>query len=111
MNDAQLYMAELSPALLKMVQSAEEAARQAARERPLAELKKQTAHAPTVRSLASALSGEFGMIAEIKECSPSMGSMLATNVTQATDLYAKSRVVKAISVLTNSKFFGAGMTM
>jgi indole-3-glycerol phosphate synthase len=111
MSDAQLYMAELPPALLAMVQSAEQAARKAERERPLAELKRQIADAPPVRSLAEALSDDFGMIAEIKECSPSMGAMLASNVAKAAELYAKSSVVKAISVLTNTKYFGAGMMM
>src|SRR5437763_552180 len=100
MSDAKFYMAELPPRLLRMVQSAEEAARQAQRGRPLAELKKQIADAPAVRSFAEALSGEFGIIAEIKECSPSMGAMLASNVANAAELYAKTPAVKAISVLT-----------
>ena len=107
----QFYMRDLPPALLEMVQSAEEAARQAQRQTSVDELKKRAADAPPLLSLASALSASFGMIAEIKECSPSMGSMLEANVARAPEAYKNSPAVKAISVLTNTRFFGEGMTM
>jgi indole-3-glycerol phosphate synthase len=105
------YMDDLPPALLQMVQSAEKAARIAQQERSIDELKKRIADAPSVLSFASALSGSFGMIAEIKESSPSMGSMLEANVSKAPQVYEKSPAVKAISILTNTRYFGAGMTM
>jgi len=69
------------------------------------------ADAPPVLSFAAALTGSFGMIAEIKECSPSMGSMLEGNVAKAPDAYKNSPAVKAVSVLTNTRYFGTGMTM
>jgi indole-3-glycerol phosphate synthase len=105
------YMNDLPPALLQMVQSAENAAREAQQRQPLDELRKRIADAPPLLSFASALSASFGMIAEIKECSPSMGSMLESNVTKAPELYKNSPVVKGISILTNTRYFGAGMTM
>src|SRR6266404_6172677 len=110
-NSPQFYMADLAPALLEMVQSAQEAARQAQQQRSIQDLKKQIADAPPVLSLALALSGPFGMIAEIKECSPSMGAMLDSNVAKAPAAYKQSAAVKAVSVLTNQRYFGAGMTM
>src|SRR4030095_10925351 len=110
-NFQRFYMSELSPALLQMVQSAEKAAREASQKTSVDELKRRLADAPPLRSFASALSGPFGMIAEIKECSPSMGSMLESNVVRAPETYKNSRAVKAISILSNSRYFGAGMSM
>src|SRR5262245_7391203 len=107
----QFYMDTLPPALLQMVQSAEKAAREAQKRHALDELKKRIADAPPPLAFASAISGSFGMIAEIKECSPSMGSMLDSNVTKAPEAYKNSPAVKAISILTNTRYFGAGMTM
>jgi indole-3-glycerol phosphate synthase len=59
-----------------------------------------------LRSFSSALSNGFGMIAEIKRRSPSGGDMRKENFECAPDTYAKSPVVKCVSVLTNSTDFG-----
>src|SRR5438094_10398041 len=51
-------------------------------------------------------SGGFGIIAEIKKKSPSMGKMKPANVAQAPEVYKESAVVKAVSILTDSAYFG-----
>ena len=51
----------------------------------------------------------FGLIAEIKASSPSVGAMRAENVNEAPDAYEASPIVKAISVLTNKRHFGGSM--
>jgi indole-3-glycerol phosphate synthase len=76
---------------------------------PLAELKRMIRDAPPVRSLFSALSGDFGLIAEVKRRSPSGGDMLEENFKRAPGAYAKSPIVKAVSVLTNETHFGMGI--
>src|SRR5204863_3331827 len=81
------------------------------RTRPLGDLKKRLVDAPPRISFAKALRGGFGLIAEIKERSPSMGRMKPENVAAAPQVYKKSKVVKAISVLTNRSHFGRTMTM
>ena len=52
----------------------------AQRDQPLAELQKTVADAPPVRSFQAAAKTGFGLIAEIKECSPSHGPMRRANV-------------------------------
>lgn len=79
---------------------------QARQQRPLAEVKARLADAPPVRSFPGALRSAFGLIAEIKERSPSHGPMRAENVTAAAGAYEQSRIVRGISVLTNAKYFG-----
>jgi len=74
--------------------------------RPPSDLRARIADAPPVRSLAAALGGGFGMIAEIKECSPSVGPMRPENVSAALDVYLEQPLVRAISVLTNETHFG-----
>jgi indole-3-glycerol phosphate synthase len=78
----------------------------AKRLRDLATLKRMLADAPSLRSSSGALRNGFGMIAEIKRRSPSGGDMRKENVERAPDAYAKSPVVKCVSVLTNSTDFG-----
>jgi indole-3-glycerol phosphate synthase len=78
-------------------------------ERPLAELKARLSDAPPTRSLASALRSGFGLIAEIKERSPSHGPMRRENVDRAPAAYEQSRIVRAISVLTNASHFAMSM--
>src|SRR5262245_26575701 len=73
---------------------------------PLAELKRRTADAPAVRSFPAALRSSFGLIAEIKERSPSQGLMRRQNIDEAPQAYERSPVVRAISVLTNATHFG-----
>jgi indole-3-glycerol phosphate synthase len=77
--------------------------------RPLAELRRMIADAPPVRSMSAALRSGFGLIAEIKERSPSQGLMRKQNVAAAPAAYEASRIVRAISVLTNASHFGMSM--
>jgi len=81
----------------------------AKRKRDLTELKRMIADAPPVRPFAAALREEVGLIAELKRRSPSGGDMRPENFEQAPRAYAKSRAVKAISVLTNTIDFGMGI--
>lgn len=74
--------------------------------RPLAEIRARLADAPTVQSIVPPLAGAFGLIAEIKERSPSVGPMRAENVAEAPAAYAESPLVRAVSVLTNQLHFG-----
>jgi indole-3-glycerol phosphate synthase len=78
-------------------------------ERPLPELKKMIPDAPPVRPFRSALQSGFGLIAEIKERSPSHGAMRKENVKEALAAYEQSPVVRALSVLTNQTHFGMSM--
>lgn len=73
---------------------------------PLSEIQARLAEAPPPRDFATALSRGFGLIAEIKERSPSVGPMRAENVHDAAAAYAASPIVKAVSVLTNQTHFG-----
>ncbi|MBI4026018.1 MAG: indole-3-glycerol-phosphate synthase [Verrucomicrobia bacterium] len=79
---------------------------EAKRKRPLADIKRMIQDAPEVRSFGPALREGFGLIAEIKACSPSHGPFPSRNVKQAPKLYDSSRAVRAISVLTNATRFG-----
>jgi indole-3-glycerol phosphate synthase len=63
--------------------------------------------APKPASFCRALTSDgFGIIAEIKKKSPSMGPMIAANVAEAAEAYKDSPVVKAVSILTDAKYFG-----
>lgn len=74
---------------------------------PLEEIKRRAANARPPRDFAGALTeGGFGLIAEWKLRSPSMGEMRARNVADAPSAYERSPVVRAISVLTNKTHFG-----
>ena len=77
--------------------------------RPLGELQRMMADAPALRSFKSALQVGFGVIAEIKERSPSHGPMRKENVEEAAKAYEESGIVRAISVLTNNSHFGMSM--
>ena len=73
----------------------------------LEEIKARAADARAPRDFAGALTIEgFGLIAEWKHRSPSMGEMRARNVHAAPAAYESSPVVCAVSVLTNTKHFG-----
>lgn len=74
--------------------------------RPSAELERMLAEAPPVRSFAGALRNGFGLIAELKERSPSQGPMRAENVAAALGAYEASPLVRCLSVLTNASHFG-----
>jgi indole-3-glycerol phosphate synthase len=75
----------------------------------LRELKRMWRDAPPLRSFSSALSQGFGLIAEIKKRSPSGGEMRPENFAEAPAAYARSPIVKAVSVLTNATHFGMGI--
>ncbi len=74
--------------------------------RPAADIRARIADAPPARDFAAALSAEFGLIAEIKERSPSVGPMRPANVRDAPHAYEECPVVRALSVLTNEHHFG-----
>jgi indole-3-glycerol phosphate synthase len=77
---------------------------------PLEEVKQLAASARPPRDFAGALSARgFGLIAEIKQRSPSMGDMRPENVAGAAAAYETGDVVHALSVLTNETHFGMGM--
>ena len=81
----------------------------AKRLRSLPDLRAMIADAPPVRRLDAVLESSFGLIAEIKACSPSVGTMRAENVAEAPHAYEESTAVKAISVLTNERHFGGSI--
>ena len=60
------------------------------------------------RSFKGELKG-FGIIAEIKAKSPSMGRMDPANVRKAIEVYDSSPVVRALSVLTDKPYFGGSL--
>lgn len=74
--------------------------------RPVNEIRGMLADAPPVRSMQGAFADGFGLIAEIKERSPSVGSMRRENVDEALRAYEEMELVKAVSVLTNEVHFG-----
>ena len=77
---------------------------------PLAEIRARLADAPPTRDFAEAIGqGGFGLIAEIKRCSPSVGPMREENVDAAAATYAASSHVRAVSILTNRTHFGMGI--
>ncbi len=71
-----------------------------------ADIRAMCADAPPRRDFHAALAGPFGLIAEIKERSPSVGPMREENVREAAGAYAESPAVHAVSVLTNLRHFG-----
>lgn len=81
----------------------------AKQQRPWAELQRMVANAPPVRPFPKALRAGFGLIAEIKERSPSQGAMRAANVAAAAVAYQNSPLVRGISVLTNATHFGMSL--
>lgn len=76
------------------------------RRRTPADVRAMIADAPPPRDFAGALGRGFGLIAEIKERSPSVGPMRSENVRDAAPTYAASAAVRAVSVLTNEHHFG-----
>jgi indole-3-glycerol phosphate synthase len=77
--------------------------------RSIGDLKRMIQDTPPLRSFKDALSGGFGIIAEIKRKSPSMGEMRTENFEQAPGVYARSPIVKAISVITDEASFGMSL--
>jgi indole-3-glycerol phosphate synthase len=77
---------------------------------PLSALRSRLSTAPPPRDFAAALAQPgFGLIAEIKRRSPSVGPMRNENIRDAAQTYAASPAVRAVSVLTNRTHFGQGI--
>jgi indole-3-glycerol phosphate synthase len=76
------------------------------RREPLADLEKRARDARPMRDFERAVAGSFGLIAEIKRTSPSMGAMRNADVADTAAAYEQSPAVRAISVLTNRADFG-----
>ena len=77
---------------------------------PFDEIKQLAADAPAPRDFAGVLTAQgFGLIAEIKRRSPSMGEMRAENVVAAAAAYEAEPLVRGVSVLTNTTHFGMDM--
>jgi indole-3-glycerol phosphate synthase len=74
--------------------------------RPQSEIRAMLADAPPPRDFHATLATQFGLIAEIKERSPSVGPMRPENVADAPSAYDESPIVHAVSVLTNAHHFG-----
>jgi len=95
--------------LAQLLQDKQAEVVQAKKEKSIGDLRRMIQDAPPLRPFASAISGGFGVIAEIKRRSPSMGEMNPENFNQAPAVYAKSPIVKAISVITDSANFGMSL--
>lgn len=83
---------------------AESAERQ--RTHSLAFLQRKVEKMGPTRGFARSLSRRFGVIAEIKRKSPSMGAINEKAITTAHSIYHAHQVVAAISVLTQKSHFG-----
>lgn len=70
-------------------------------------IRRMISDAPPIISFSDAISNGRGIIAEIKDRSPSQGAMRHQNVDEAPTAYKKCSLVKAISVLTNRSNFGS----
>ena len=102
--------AEATPTILdRILEDVREEVGCAKRKRSDADLRGMIADAPPVRSFSKALEKNFGLIAEVKACSPSVGPMRVENVAEAPDAYEESPIVRALSVLTNKRHFGGSM--
>ncbi len=93
----------------RILADVQEEVAEAKRLRPEVDVCGMIADAAPVRPMPSALEKGFGLIAEIKGCSPSVGPMRAGNVAEAPFAYEESASVRALSVLTNSRHFGGSM--
>ena len=79
-------------------------------QQPQRELERQAEDLPPPRPFVEALAkGGFGLIAEIKDRSPSGGVMPPENVQAAPAAYAAAEIVRAFSILTNAPYFGTGL--
>jgi indole-3-glycerol phosphate synthase len=95
--------------LAEILESVKEELAIARQQRPFPELQRMMRDAPPVRSLRDSVRAGFGLIAEIKERSPSQGVMRPQNVADAPAAYQQSGLVRALSVLTNHSHFGMSM--
>src|SRR6185369_8066460 len=75
--------------------------------RPVKDLQARIKDLPKPMDFGTALKRDgFGIIAEIKKKSPSMSDMIPANVEEAPGAYRESQIVKAVSILTDWKYFG-----
>src|SRR5437764_694024 len=75
--------------------------------RPLKDLQRKIKSIPKPLGFRQALtSSGFGVIAEIKRKSPSMADMNPASVDEAPEAYKENDFVKAVSILTDWKYFG-----
>ena len=75
--------------------------------RPLKDLQRMIKDAPKLLPFKACLdSSEFGIIGEIKKKSPSRADMIPANVEEAPEVYRDTRLVKAVSILTDWTYFG-----
>ena len=102
-----MYREALPSSILRSIidRVAESIANDSAAE-PMAEMRARAKDLPATKPFAAALSSEFGLIAEIKRESPSLGKMRHSDVDAIARAFAQSNSVKAVSVLTNSADFG-----
>lgn len=98
-----------SSVLRDIVDRVAEELAEAKRLETLAELQAKVKDAPPCRLFEKALRSGFGVIAEIKRRSPSMGGMLHNDVAAIARVYGHSEAVKAVSVLTNRPDFGMSL--
>lgn len=105
-NKAPFSSRSMTTILDTILEDVREALSTAKRNRPVADICRMAADAPPPRDFHAALAASFGLIAEIKERSPSVGPMRAENIREAATAYAESPVVRAVSVLTNERHFG-----
>jgi indole-3-glycerol phosphate synthase len=92
--------------LEEILKEVQEAILSAKARRPMSELRAMQSDAPPVVSFFEALTSSFGLIAEVKKKSPSVGPMRLQNFEEAPLAYEESDIVRAISVLTNFAYFG-----
>src|SRR5438874_1403304 len=78
--DYPYIMSEISPMLRRLMKKTQERTERGKIERPIPELRERIKDAPPLISFADAISGGLCLIAEIKQASPSMGSMKQENV-------------------------------
>lgn len=74
--------------------------------RSMSDLRAMAADASPVVPFQEAFSQSFGLIAEVKRKSPSVGPMRLQNFEEAPLAYEESGIVRAVSVLTNGPYFG-----
>ena len=109
LSKASMSSGKLPTILDRILADVQEEVGESKRLRSPSDLRAMIADAPPVRSLPDALNNKFGLIAEVKAASPSVGAMRAENVAEAPDAYEESLIVRALSVLTNKRHFGGSM--
>jgi len=100
----------ISPTLRRIIEDTKREIESDKIAEPLPKLKRRIPSAKSI-SFKDRLRGPLGIIAELKEKSPSKGAMNASNVEAAPEAYRDCRIVQAVSVLTNRTHFGSGMTL